>query len=278
MLAIRENSKRSRSNYPADSHQLAHRSNHPGHFDDFFGGFGGHIALSSNPFASMERMMNRMNNMAEEMFSGFAQLDHFRPEISHGGLGGNFYSSTFVQSTKVDSNGRPVVEKYRSEAKGGVNERGEVMKERKQAYAHSGTGLEKYGHERVIGDKGRKVVKERFREQERTSDVFKNLMESEVAEFDREWRNAWGGSALPGPSGNVYGRGGVIEEERKVDEDRRGDYIPSNWRAENRPVRRTDIQPTIPANRNQPAIAQAPNVRRNPVRATRDRRTPAAGA
>lgn len=278
MLAIRENSKRSRSNYPAESQQVAHRSGRPGHFDDFFGGFGGHSVFSENPFASMERMMNRMTNMAEEMFSGFSQMTHARPELVHSNIPGNFYSSTVVQSTKFDANGRPVVEKYRSEAKGGVNERGEVMKERKQAYAHSGTGLEKYGHERVIGDKGRKVVKERFGDQEKTSDVFRNLMDREVEDFDRQWRNVWGGSGLPGPTGNIYGRG-TLAEERKVDDERRGDFIPNNWRSENRPVRRNnDLQPTVPVNRGQPAIAPAPNVRRNPVRATRDRRTPAAGA
>jgi len=277
MLAIRENSKRSRSNYPVETHSTAHHSVGPGHLADFFGGFGGQSVVAGNPFASMERMMNRMTNMAEEMFSGFSQMSHMRPDFVQSSAPGSFYSSTLVQSTKFDANGRPVVEKYRSEAKGGVNERGEVMKERKQAYAHSGTGLEKYGHERAIGDKGRKVVKERFGDQERTMDVFKNLVEREVEDFDRQWRNAWGGSALPGPSGNMYGRGPVVEE-RKIDDERRGDFIPNNWRSENRPARRNDLQPTVPVNRGQPAIAQAPNVRRNPVRVTRDRRTPAAGA
>ena len=273
MLAIRENSKRSQSNHPHESTALAHRSpNHHG-LDDFFSGFGAPAMLSENPFASMERMMNRMSNMAQEMFSGFGDFGSLRSGFPHSDhSGGSYYSSTIVQSSKFDRNGQPVVQKYRSEAKGSRNERGEMIRERKQAYANTETGLEKYGHERMIGDKGRKVVKEKMGEYERTSDVYRNMNERDANDFDRHWNSNWGGPALPGPSGNIYGR---HYEERKIDEGRRGDYSPNNWRGENQPVRRTDIQPTVPAPRQQalPAPARRVVQRNNPPR-----RTPAPGA
>jgi hypothetical protein len=229
--------------------------------------------MSENPFASMERMMNRMNHMAQEMFAGFGEMANLRNGFNHSEHSGNYYSSTFVQSTKIDRNGQPVVEKYRSEAKGARNDRGEMIRERKQAYANTETGLEKYGHERMIGDKGRKVVKEKMGDYERTSDVFKNLNEREVHDFDRDWMGNWGGPSMHAVSGNHYGR--FIPEERKIDDGRRGDFIPNHYRAENQPVRRTDIQPTIPAPRQQALPAPA---RRAPQRNSQPRRTPAPGA
>ena len=291
MLAIREPSKRSRSNYPGD-HQVSIPRHEDRHFDGFLGSFGPPSIFSDDPFSSMNRMMDRMHQMANNMFSHFEDMSSMHMPSMHMASdfssGPQFYSQTIVQSTKYDSNGRPIVEKYRSEAKGAVDSERGLVGERKQAYAHSGTGLEKYGHERMIGNKGRKVVKEKIGNCEKTSDVYKNMGQEDAFEFDRHWTQLNGGNALPVPSGNIYGRNNdrVTYDDRKVDDRRRGDYIPQNWRAENQPVRRTDIQPTIPAQRAAPIRANvqalpgpaAPVQRRNPPRNPQPRRAPAAGS
>jgi len=51
-------------------------------------------------------------------------------------------------------------------------------------YAHSGTGLQKASHERMLNDRGRKVVKERLGEQMNSYDHFKNMKEEEAGGFD----------------------------------------------------------------------------------------------
>ena len=205
MLALREPSKRSRSNYPGDSHQVSvrHQANHYQN-DDFFSDFEVPSLFSQDPFSSMNRMMSNMREMANNMFSQFEDMSSLRPSGNFNS-GPSFYSQTIVQSTKLDSNGRPVVEKFRSEAKGKIDSQQGLIGERKQAYAHSGTGLEKYGHERVIGNKGRKVVKEKMGDKERNSDVYKNMNDAEALEFDRRWEQHFRGNALPAPSGNLYG-------------------------------------------------------------------------
>jgi len=54
---------------------------------------------------------------------------------------------------------------------------------------------------------------------------------------------------------------------RVVDDNRRGDFIPSNWRAENQPVRRfNDIQPTVPTGRVEPPPARRPTNNQQPQR------------
>lgn len=273
MLAFREPSKRSKTKNPKDF-PVSLRQEGLSDFNDFFGGFGVPSIFSNEGFSSMGRMMDRMHNMASDMFAHF---DEMVPMRMHPDSGSQFYSQTIVQSTKLDSNGRPMVEKYRSEAKGKYDVSQGLIGERKQAYANSGTGLEKYGHERMIGNKGRKVVKERVGNNERTSDNYKNLASEDANEFDRHWQMAMGGGPLPLPSGNLYGGFERVKEDRKVDDRRRGDFIPQNWRSENQPVRRTDIQPTIPAPRALPAARPQP-VPRNPPRNTQPRRSPAAGA
>lgn len=289
MLANRENSKRSRSNYPPDHQQISRRNEDFMSPGSFFDAFSPSILMNGDPFSHMNHMMERMEKFSRNIFGNFHDPGIFDSPMIRGG-NSQFYSQTIMQSTKLDRNGRPVVEKYRSEAKGMVDPHEGMIGERKQAYAHSGTGLEKYGHERMIGNKGRKVVKEKVGDYERQSDLYKNMGMDDAQDFDRRWGQVAGGNALPGPNGNIYGRMGdrYVQEERKVDDRKRGDYIPNNWRAENQPVRRTDIQPTVPSIRNQnrnnalalpaPPVANPQPQRRNNARPNQTRKTPAAAA
>jgi myeloid leukemia factor 1 len=55
--------------------------------------------------------------------------------------------------------GRPIKETYQTNANGGFGGGNKVV-ERHQMYENTGTGLKKVGHERMLNDKGRKVVRE----------------------------------------------------------------------------------------------------------------------
>lgn len=59
-------------------------------------------------------------------------------------------------------NGRPVEEKYVNSAKGVTGHGGQRLVERNQMYENSGTGLQKIANERMLNDRGRKVVRERL--------------------------------------------------------------------------------------------------------------------
>ena len=51
-------------------------------------------------------------------------------------------------------------------------------------YDHTGTGLQKASHERMLNDKGRKIVKERAGGQITNYDHYKNMREEDASEFD----------------------------------------------------------------------------------------------
>ena len=59
--------------------------------------------------------------------------------------------------------------------------------ERQQLYDNSGTGLSKASHERMLNDKGRKVVKERLGDNFNSYDYYKNLSEDMASDFDNQW-------------------------------------------------------------------------------------------
>lgn len=58
------------------------------------------------------------------------------------------------------------------------------ISERQQAYQHTGTGLEKASHERMMNGQGRKIVQERVQQQSNVYDHFKNLRREDAKLFD----------------------------------------------------------------------------------------------
>lgn len=54
-------------------------------------------------------------------------------------------------------------------------------------YDNTGTGMQKASHERMLNDKGRKVVKERIGNQQSSYDHYKNMREDEGEHFDQAW-------------------------------------------------------------------------------------------
>ena len=108
---------------------------------------------------------------------------------THSGGKGHFVQQTFVSSTKMDGNGRPIQERYQNKVAGAIGNGNRVV-ERQQMYDHSGTGLQKASHERMLNDKGRKIVKERLGGQMNNYDHYRNLREEESHQFDQAWGQA----------------------------------------------------------------------------------------
>ena len=64
---------------------------------------------------------------------------------------------------------------------------GNKVIERQQMYNNTGTGLQKASHERMLNDKGRKIVKEKIGDQMNSYDHYKNMREDEADEFNQNW-------------------------------------------------------------------------------------------
>lgn len=54
-------------------------------------------------------------------------------------------------------------------------------------YDNSGTGHQKMAHERMLNEKGRKIVQQRIGNESHQHDVYRNLNEQNSHEFDDEW-------------------------------------------------------------------------------------------
>jgi len=101
---------------------------------------------------------------------------------SHQGSDGKMHTEQFAQSTTADGRG---------------------ARETQQAYSNSKTGIDKMGLERVIDDRGRKMVKERnrFTQEEKTQQMFRGMDESQAGAFDNQWQQRASGMPRHVPIG-----------------------------------------------------------------------------
>jgi hypothetical protein len=210
----------------------------------------------------MSSMMERMSNFTGEMFiqmdSHFGDFGGF-PSFPTDGRSRS-YTKTMTSSTKYDRNGQLMTERYENTAYDIKDHDGTHIAERKQAYKHSGTGLQKLAVERRVGDRSRKVVQEKYQGNEVRSDLFRNMDERDALDFDRDWQHRGQhlgfatSNALPAPLGSTYGHQTAPRPRR--DEARRGEFVPDYYKQQHQPVRLSnDIQPALPAR--SPAL-QAP--------------------
>jgi hypothetical protein len=75
----------------------------------------------------------------------------------NGKSNGAFYCETFVQSSKMGKDGKPVTEKY-YDRNFGEHKGGNTISEKHQAYQNS-QGQKRLAEERMVNDKGRKIIK-----------------------------------------------------------------------------------------------------------------------
>ena len=181
-------------------------------FDDPFSGMENRIGGFGFPdIASIERQMlgqfqNEMQQM-HQLGDGNQQNDDNNHQLTTGGPGqdqrglfinmqsggsapGTMISKTYV--SKIDlSSGQPKEESYQSQAIKQFGEGGHSISERQEAYKNSMTGIQKAAHQRLLDDRGTKLIKQRNVNTGEQSEhnIYKGIQESEVGGFNKEYND-----------------------------------------------------------------------------------------
>ena len=233
---------------PSDS--LAPRGVDPlspgsGPFPGAMAPFGGSLFGGSDPFQEFSQgpggfgafggsMMSRFDNMAAEMMKGFPNHGDMMKGISSGNMSGGSYScQTYAMSSVMGKDGKMHTEKYSSSDVGNTNH---GIREAQHAYSNSTSGVDKMGLERHLGDRARKMVKERnrFTMEEKSSEMLRGMDEAGRDHFDKDFSGmsrhlpAHGrgvssladagrrqGTMLPGPGGPGNSRGAITGPRRR---------------------------------------------------------------
>jgi len=178
-------------------------------FDDPFSNAGNQIGGFGFPdIASIERQMlghiqNEMQNI-QQLGDGNQQNINNNNQLSQGGGQRGLYVSmqgagsgpgTMISKTylsKIDySSGQPKEESYQSQAIKQFGEGGHSISERQEAYKNSMTGIQKAAHQRLLDDRGTKLIKQRNVNTGEQSEhnILKGLQESEVGGFNQEYND-----------------------------------------------------------------------------------------
>jgi len=96
-----------------------------------------------------------------------------------------------VTNMRTGPDGKPVKETYKTRAHGATGKGNKVV-DRHQMYENTGTGMQKASHERMLNDKGRKVIKERIGNNINKYDHFKGMAISDADHFDSDWNRVAG--------------------------------------------------------------------------------------
>ena len=181
-------------------------------FDDPFSGMGNRIGGFGFPdIASIEhQMLGQFQNEMQQMHQlgdGNQQNDDNNHQLTTGGPGqdqrglfinmqsggsapGTMISKTYV--SKIDlSSGQPKEESYQSQAIKQFGEGGHSISERQEAYKNSMTGIQKAAHQRLLDDKGTKLIKQRNVNTGEQSEhnILKGIQESEVSGFNKQYND-----------------------------------------------------------------------------------------
>ena len=103
---------------------------------------------------------------------------------------GTMISKTYL--SKIDySGGQPKEESYQSQAIKQFGEGGHSISERQEAYKNSMTGIQKAAHQRLLDDKGTKLIKQRNVNTGEQSEhnILKGIQESEVSGFNKQYND-----------------------------------------------------------------------------------------
>ncbi len=92
---------------------------------------------------------------------------------------GTVITKSYVSKVNYDDSGRPQRETYQTQSIKQTDQDGKKIKEKQQAYQNSKSGVQKAAHERVLNDKGVKIIKARNSNtgEEYEHNVFKGLKE-----------------------------------------------------------------------------------------------------
>lgn len=229
--------------------------------------------FSGNIFNKIDKKFgfgSMMSNFDEE-FNSFSDLHN----QMHRNTGqGTVVQRSYVSSTKLDSNGNKIEEKYYKNNVAHKGYDGNTISEKHEAYKNTGSGLERIAQERMLNEKGRKYIQERNRQknEELAHDYFYNISEEQKNDFDMEWDNynnkvgfLENNMRFLKPYNNKRLKNTYDEDEDYIDNHRRGEYIPSYRKNEDQPIpfkaknsdiyrrpRNSEIQPIMLGNRPDP--------------------------
>lgn len=160
-------------------------------FGSLFGGSDPFQEFSQGPggFGFGGSMMSRFDNLAAEMMRGFPDHgDMMKGFSSNSNVpgGGSYSCQTFAMSSVMGKDGKMHTEKYSSSD---VGHTGHGIREAQHAYSNSTSGVDKMGLERHLGDRARKMVKERnrFSMEEKCSEMLRGMDEGGRDHFDKDF-------------------------------------------------------------------------------------------
>ena len=104
---------------------------------------------------------------------------------------GTVISKSYVSKVNYDQNGKPNRETYQTQSIKQTDREGKRIQEKQQAYQNTRTGIQKSAHERVLNEKGHKIVKERNRltGDEMEHNLFKGIQEGKIIYFKIKFRS-----------------------------------------------------------------------------------------
>ena len=151
--------------------------------------------LSDGMMKNMQNMQNMQNmNNNQQLASGQPNQGGQRGlfiSMQSGGSGpGTMISKTYC--SKIDfSGGQPKEESYQSQAIKQFGEGGHSISEQQEAYKNTMTGVQKAAHQRLLDDKGTKLIKQRNINTGEQSEhnIYKGIQESEVSGFNKQYND-----------------------------------------------------------------------------------------
>lgn len=124
------------------------------------------------------------NEFTRDALQIFNEVQANRQRILKKDSDSAFYTKTTVKTLKFDANGKEVIEKFEATSFGGVNQDGEKVGEVSQKYSNESTGLGKWGLQRIIGNKVRRIEVKKTFDCEFTNEFSENC----DLQFDNDWK------------------------------------------------------------------------------------------
>ena len=175
-----------------------------------------HIFSFPDPFQSIEKKFNEIQDQIEEETKGLRRSIFPESEKMFGSIikpsstplnkknvdklftdfedlprnnfPGTCISQSHISSTKIVKDGKEQSENYKSQSISQIDKKGKRITERQQAYKNS-EGVDKISHERILGNKGHKLVKAKNSENQRKYEhnYFKGMEKDDLEKFNKEY-------------------------------------------------------------------------------------------
>jgi len=213
--------------------------------------FGGFYEMMG--FGPMKSILANFEDIHKEMrdMTAFSKIGNMMESSKNGPA--KVMTKSYVQATKLDSNGNKYTENYFSNNFAMRGDDGTTMSERQQAYQNSLNKQEKIAEERMLNNKGKKLVQERIRGGPvNKTQHFYNLDENRVPDFDRDWNHYSNKFGFNDAFGKMLAYDGG---QNRINYPSRNDYFPKkknynnedpadlNNQPENKRDQNNDLQP-----------------------------------